>query len=95
MICVVLNLRVGSWTGLKAEIAGDGLGNSLLIAFMPTASTSRILGFDECFEPYTRCVLCRCLIAADIYWFCFQQHSYVWRRGVALPLLAAPVISSN
>jgi len=42
------------WSTLKAKVARDGLRNSLLVAPMPTASTSQILGFNECFEPYTR-----------------------------------------
>ena len=44
------------WTSLKERIAQNGLRNSLLVAPMPTASTSQILGFNECFEPYTRSV---------------------------------------
>lgn len=42
------------WDGLKEKIGRHGLRNSLLLAPMPTASTSQILGFNECFEPYTR-----------------------------------------
>ncbi|MGB3545931.1 MAG: ribonucleoside-diphosphate reductase subunit alpha, partial [Saprospiraceae bacterium] len=41
------------WDGLKAKIAQHGLRNSLLVAPMPTASTSQILGNNECFEPYS------------------------------------------
>ena len=41
------------WAGLKAAIAQHGMRNSLLLAPMPTASTSQILGNNECFEPYT------------------------------------------
>jgi len=41
------------WAALKARIAEHGLRNSLLLAPMPTASTSQILGFNECFEPIT------------------------------------------
>lgn len=41
------------WSELKAKVAKHGLRNSLLCAPMPTASTSQILGFNECFEPYT------------------------------------------
>ena len=50
------------WMGLKARLVaagkegtqrGGGLRNSLLVAPMPTASTSQILGFNECFEPIT------------------------------------------
>jgi len=42
------------WAMLKEKIVTTGLRNSLLTAPMPTASTSQILGFNECFEPYTR-----------------------------------------
>jgi ribonucleoside-diphosphate reductase subunit M1 len=42
------------WATLKEKVARTGLRNSLLVAPMPTASTSQILGFNECFEPYTR-----------------------------------------
>ena len=41
------------WTKLKKEVVAHGLRNSLLVAPMPTASTSQILGNNECFEPYT------------------------------------------
>ena len=41
------------WAELKASVKEHGLRNSLLVAPMPTASTSQILGNNECFEPYT------------------------------------------
>jgi ribonucleotide reductase alpha subunit len=41
------------WTGLKMRIMTKGLRNSLLVAPMPTASTSQILGVNECFEPFS------------------------------------------
>jgi ribonucleotide reductase alpha subunit len=41
------------WSALKAQIQEYGLRNSLLVALMPTASTSQILGNNECFEPFT------------------------------------------
>jgi len=41
------------WTGLYARVAAHGLRNSLLVAPMPTASTSQIMGSNECFEPFT------------------------------------------
>ena len=41
------------WASLRADIAAHGVRNSLLVAPMPTASTSQILGNNECFEPYT------------------------------------------
>lgn len=41
------------WDGLKKDLAEHGMRNSLLVAPMPTASTSQILGNNECFEPYS------------------------------------------
>jgi ribonucleoside-diphosphate reductase alpha chain len=41
------------WAGLKKDLAKYGMRNSLLIAPMPTASTSQILGNNECFEAYS------------------------------------------
>lgn len=41
------------WPALRERIKDVGLKNSLLIALMPTASTSQILGNNECFEPFT------------------------------------------
>lgn len=42
-----------NWTELKEKVKKFGMRNSLLVAPMPTASTSQILGNNECFEPYT------------------------------------------
>jgi ribonucleoside-diphosphate reductase alpha chain len=42
-----------NWSELKAKVKKYGMRNSLLVAPMPTASTSQILGNNECFEPYT------------------------------------------
>lgn len=53
------------WTTLKAEIAKHGVRNSLLVAPMPTASTSQILGFNECFEPYTSNIYSRRVLAGE------------------------------
>lgn len=41
------------WKSLKKEVVKHGVRNSLLLAPMPTASTSQILGNNECFEPFT------------------------------------------
>lgn len=41
------------WGALRKMISESGVRNSLLVAPMPTASTSQILGNNECFEPYT------------------------------------------
>lgn len=53
------------WDGLKAEISKHGVRNSLLLAPMPTASTSQILGFNECFEPYTSNIYSRRVLAGE------------------------------
>ena len=53
------------WASLKAKIAKHGLRNSLLVAPMPTASTSQILGFNECFEPYTSNIYTRRVLAGE------------------------------
>lgn len=53
------------WASLKAEIAKHGVRNSLLVAPMPTASTSQILGFNECFEPYTSNIYSRRVLAGE------------------------------
>jgi ribonucleoside-diphosphate reductase alpha chain len=53
------------WTALKQKIAQYGVRNSLLVAPMPTASTSQILGNNECFEPYTSNVYLRRVLAGE------------------------------
>ncbi len=53
------------WAALKAEIAKHGVRNSLLVAPMPTASTSQILGNNECFEPYTSNIYSRRVLAGE------------------------------
>jgi ribonucleoside-diphosphate reductase alpha subunit len=53
------------WAKLKANIVRDGLRNSLLVAPMPTASTSQILGFNECFEPFTSNIYSRRTLAGE------------------------------
>lgn len=53
------------WTQLKENIARYGLRNSLLLAPMPTASTSQILGNNECFEPYTSNIYTRRTLSGE------------------------------
>ncbi|CAI2164025.1 5729_t:CDS:2, partial [Funneliformis geosporum] len=54
-----------NWDLLKQKIAKYGVRNSLLLAPMPTASTSQILGFNECFEPYTSNIYTRRVLAGE------------------------------
>ncbi len=53
------------WDGLRAEILKYGIRNSLLLAPMPTASTSQILGNNECFEPYTSNIYSRRTLSGE------------------------------
>ncbi|MCL4105826.1 UNVERIFIED_CONTAM: hypothetical protein GTU68_012464 [Idotea baltica] len=53
------------WIELKQNIAKHGLRNSLLLAPMPTASTSQILGNNECFEPYTSNIYTRRTLSGE------------------------------
>ena len=53
------------WSDLKEKIQKHGLRNSLLVAPMPTASTSQILGFNECIEPITSNIYSRRTNAGD------------------------------
>ena len=53
------------WKGLKEEVKKYGVRNSLLLAPMPTASTSQILGNNECFEPYTSNIYSRRVLSGE------------------------------
>ena len=53
------------WEALRAEVMKHGVRNSLLLAPMPTASTSQILGNNECFEPYTSNIYTRRTLSGE------------------------------
>jgi len=53
------------WDSLRKEIKKHGIRNSLLLAPMPTASTSQILGNNECFEPYTSNIYTRRTLSGE------------------------------
>ncbi|WP_297337220.1 ribonucleoside-diphosphate reductase subunit alpha [Algoriphagus sp.] len=54
-----------NWSELKEQVKKHGLRNSLLVAPMPTASTSQILGNNECFEPYTSNIYTRRTLSGE------------------------------
>lgn len=60
------------WAGLKAKIRQHGVRNSLLVAPMPTASTSQILGNNESFEAYTSNLYVRRTLAGEF--VCVNSH---------------------
>ena len=70
------------WTKLKASIIKNGLRNSLLVAPMPTASTSQILGFNECFEPLTSNLYSRRTLAGEF----VVVNKYLMRELIELGL---------
>lgn len=53
------------WEALRAKIKTNGVRNSLLVAPMPTASTSQILGNNECFEPITSNIYVRRVLSGE------------------------------
>lgn len=71
-----------NWSALKAKIQHHGLRNSLLLAPMPTASTSQILGNNECFEPITSNIYTRRTLAGEF----IMVNRYLIRDLIAIGL---------
>merc|ERR1712172_148383 len=92
---VTLNEELFDWQGLRAKLKEFGVRNSLLTAPMPTASTSQILGNNECFEPYTSNVYVRRTLAGEF--VCINQHLLrdLIRLGIWTPLLKDKLIANN
>jgi ribonucleotide reductase alpha subunit len=81
------------WTSLKNDIKTFGLRNSLLVAPMPTASTSQILGYTECFEPltsnmYTRRTLAGEFIVPNKYLMNDLIKLGIWSEGLKNNIIA-------
>ena len=70
------------WTTLKQSIITSGLRNSLLVAPMPTASTSQILGYNECFEPLTSNLYSRRTLAGEF----VVVNKYLMKELISLDL---------
>lgn len=70
------------WVGLKEKIKNNGLANSLLMAPMPTASTSQILGYNECIEPITSNIYSRRTLAGEF----IMANKYLMRDLLDLGL---------
>jgi ribonucleoside-diphosphate reductase subunit M1 len=82
------------WDKLRQDIAEHGVRNSLLVAPMPTASTSQILGNNEAFEPYTSNIYVRRVLSGEF--IITNQHLLhdlvelgVWDANVKNQLVAA------
>lgn len=81
------------WTALKQNIQEHGLRNSLLLAPMPTASTSQILGYNECIEPitsniYSRRTMAGEFIMANKYLMNDLIHLGLWNERVKNSIIA-------
>lgn len=81
------------WAALKARLAKHGLRNSLLLAPMPTASTSQILGFNECFEPFTSNIYARRTLSGEFvvmnrYLFRDLQRLGIWSEDLKQQIIA-------
>jgi ribonucleotide reductase alpha subunit len=68
------------WESLRSDIIKHGLRNSLLVAPMPTASTSQILGNNECFEPITSNIYMRRTLAGEF----IMVNKYLIREFISL-----------
>jgi ribonucleotide reductase alpha subunit len=83
------------WAGLKDKIATHGLRNSLLVAPMPTASTARILGNNESFEPYTHNLYVRRTLSGEF----VQVNRHLLRdfieRGLWIEDMRTQLIAHN
>jgi ribonucleoside-diphosphate reductase alpha subunit len=83
-----------NWTTLKKNIKKHGLRNSLVMAPMPTASTSQILGNNECIEPYTTNIYLRRTLAGEFvvvnkHLVKYLQSRGLWSREVKNKIVAA------
>jgi ribonucleoside-diphosphate reductase subunit M1 len=83
------------WVTLRADIKEHGLRNSLLVAPMPTASTSQILGNNECFEPYTSNIYVRRVLSGE---FTVVNNHFLYDMtylGMWTPEMKNELISDN
>src|SRR5690606_21818236 len=83
------------WKKLRANIKKSGVRNSLLVAPMPTASTSQILGNNECFEPYTSNIYTRRVLAGEFAVVNKHLMKDLIELGVWNPSLKNKIIGQN
>lgn len=83
------------WDGLVNAIRRVGMRNSLLVAPMPTASTSQILGNCECIEPYTTHIYTRRTLAGEFIVVNRHLVSALMEAGVWTPELKDKIIANN
>jgi len=83
------------WENLRLDVMNHGVRNSLLVAPMPTASTSQILGNNECFEPYTSNIYTRRVLSGEF----IIVNKYLLRDlvnlGLWTPAMKDRIITAN
>lgn len=70
------------WEELRRKILHYGVANSLLIALMPSASTSQIFGNNECIEPYASNIFVKRLLAGEFKIVCKKLVEYLKKEGL-------------
>lgn len=80
---------------LRYEVLAHGVRNSLLVAPMPTASTSQILGNNECFEPYTSNIYSRRTLSGEFMMVNRHLTNELIRLGLWSDLMRQRIISAN
>lgn len=83
------------WNILKEKVAVHGVRNSLLVAPMPTASTSQILGFNECIEPFTSNIYTRRTLAGEFIIVNKYLMNDLKRLGLWNEMLKQQIIAQN
>jgi len=78
------------WSSLRESIVTYGTRNSLLLAPMPTASTSQIMGFNECFEPFTSNLYSRRTLAGEF----VITNKYLMRELIDLGIWSEQIKNS-
>ncbi|KAH7658454.1 ribonucleoside-diphosphate reductase subunit M1 protein [Dioscorea alata] len=83
------------WPALREQISKNGVRNSLLVAPMPTASTSQILGNNECFEPYTSNIYSRRVLSGEFVVVNKHLLHDLTEMGIWSPVLKNQIIYEN
>ncbi|KAK3155551.1 hypothetical protein QOZ80_2BG0204680 [Eleusine coracana subsp. coracana] len=84
-----------NWSAIRQKISQVGLRNSLLVAPMPTASTSQILGNNECFEPYTSNIYSRRVLSGEFVIVNKHLLHDLTEMGLWSPVLKNQIIYEN
>jgi ribonucleotide reductase alpha subunit len=83
------------WTALRDQVKTHGLSNSLLLAPMPTASTSQILGYNECIEPFTTNIYVRRTLAGEFTVINRYLVADLMAAGLWSPELKERIVAAN